>query len=701
MFKGASITTEQSPYPIDSSPLCCELSKLLPIRIVRVCGGEEERLWDSLVRQYHYLGYRKMVGCHLKYLAFHGQRPIAALGWRAAALKLEVRDCFIGWSDEQRRRHIHRIANGNRFLILPWVQVRFLASYLLGRNIKAVVQDWQQVYGHRLLLVETFVDGRRFFATSYKAANWVHVGQTKGYTKRGKGYEYHGHPKEVYLYVVERRFRQILGCRQRPVPQCSARTQRWEGELQMVIRQPSWNPDVVPRMELGQAEKSEAELLAEELVRFHDRFIRFYRRREQHGWGLLYLRGLLSSLERKTMQSIALLLKGSKAVRMLQDFISAYVWDHEGMGREHRAALCELVGDEEGMVNVDSSEIGKKGTESVGVARQYCGSKGKIDNCQSGVFVGYASPKGYGLLDCQLYMPERWFTDEYAQRRCKCHVPTKLQFRTKIEIAREILKKLGQEGIRARWLGCDTVFGSSKEFLDEIGTSWWYFAQVSCDTEVWWDCAAGTDGSGAQKPSGAKRMTVAAIRKHPAVRWEAVKLAEGTKGPIVAEVALLRVAQLRKGGKGPESWLFIRKDSSGKVKYALSNAPESVSEAQLFQASTLRWPIEQCFQEGKEYLGMDHYTHRSWPGWHRHMLFVSLAQLFLLQLRLTFQKKNYTLTLPQARILVTAAVEENCRTRAKAIEIVQYHMRRNDETSRAHRRRTLKDLRKRWPRLRC
>jgi len=639
LSNGLHVVADGSWPSIDTSPLCCSLKELLPIRILRVCGSEEERLWDFVVRQYHYLGHRQMVGCRMRYLAFHGERPIAALGWRAAALKLEARDCYIGWSEEQRKRHIHCIANNNRFLILPWVKVSCLASHLLARNIESLVEDWQQAYGQRLLLLETFIDGERFRGTCYKAANWIRVGQSKGYTKRGKGYAYHGHPKEVYLYVVQRRFREILDCRQQPFPRCSAQTAEWEGKLQMVLRQPGWNPQVVPRMKLNGEEREEVELLAEELVGFHRRFLPYYGRKEHHGWGLVYLRGLCSSLERKTAEGVALRLLGSKAVRMMQDFLSSYVWDHDGMMGECRVALRELIEDPEGMLSVDSSEFAKKGKESVGVARQYCGSKGKVENCQSGVFLGYASQSGYGLLDCQLYLPKKWFGKDYRVRRRKCRIPKGMRFRTKLRIARELLERLRQEGIRARWFGCDTGFGSDKRLLDEVGQWYWYFARVPSVTEVWWP-AVETPAGGLKEPAAQRRTTVAEIGKHPALGWKTVKLAEGTKGPIVAEVALSRVAQLRNGRRGPESWLFIRRDADGQMKYALSNAPESLPQEQLYQASMLRWPIEQCFQESKENLGMDHYEHRSWPGWHRHMLFVFLAHLFLLQLRLKYQKKT-------------------------------------------------------------
>jgi SRSO17 transposase len=640
-------TNAETVLLLDTSPLDCSLPELRPLRIKMVSGREDERLWDELVRGYHYLGYRKMVGCRLKYLVFHHDRPIAAMGWRAAALKVGVRDRFIGWSPAQRAQYLNRVANNNRFLILPWVHVPYLASHLLSRLRRQLPRDWYAAYGQRLFLLETFVDGKRFRGTSYQAANWVHVGQSKGYTKKGAGFIWHGEPKEVWLYVVDAGFRRKLGFVHREPSQWSPRLLQREGELAMMIRQVDWNPALMPRMDIG---ARDLQKVAEELVSFHQEFSRYYRRREQHRLGLAYLRGLLSSLERKTAEGIALLLLDAVSVRRLQDFITNYRWDHQGMLGAYQEALARLIGgsEDEGMLNVDSSEFVKKGAESVGVARQYCGNLGKVENCQSGVFTGYASEGGYGLLDCQLFLPQQWFSEEYAQRREKCHIPQGLEFQTKVQIARQLIQRVRQRGLfHPRWIGCDCTFGSSWAFLDEVGRDCWYFANVRSNTLVWADpprCRIPRYRGRGKRPTKPRvvsggPLTVAQIAGDPKVAWRWTKIAEGAKGPIMAEVARLRVIPSREGLPGKECWLFIRKYPGGELKYALSNASKSISFRKLTRAATLRWPIEQCFQEGKEQLGMDHYEHRSWPGWHRHMLFVFLAQLFLLRLRDRFKKK--------------------------------------------------------------
>ncbi len=647
-----------TPLLIDTSPLDRSLQEMRPLRIEMVCGGGDEQLWDELVRRYHYLGYRKMVGCRLKYLVFHRDRPIAAVGWRAAALKVGVRDRFIGWSPSQRAQYLKQVANNNRFLIMPWVHVRCLASHLLSRMSRQLPRDWYAAYGQRLFLLETFVDGKRFRGTSYKAAGWVHVGQSRGYTKKGAGFVWHGEPKEVWLYAVDVGFRQKLGFVHREPSQWSPRLIQREGELAMMLRQVDWNPQLMPWMDIG---VRDLEKVADELVSFHREFSRCYRRREQHRLGLAYLRGLMSSLERKTAEGIALLLLDPVSVRRLQDFITNYSWDHHGMLGAYQEALARLIAgpEDEGMLNVDSSEFVKKGTESVGVGRQYCGNLGKVENCQSGVFVGYASEGGYGLVDCQLFLPQHWFSEEYAERRAKCHIPQGLEFQTKVEIARQLIQRVKERGLfHPRWIGCDCTFGSSRAFLDEVGQDCWYFANVRSDTLVW------TDQPQVQVPRYRGRgkrptkprvvsgpaLTVTEIAGGPEVVWRWRKMADGAKGPVMAEVARLRVIPSRDGLPGKECWLVIRKYPNGELKYALSNAPKSISFRKLTRAATLRWPIEQCFQEGKEQLGMDHYEHRSWPGWHRHMVFVFLAQLFLLRLRYSFKKKSNVDPCPGAAV---------------------------------------------------
>lgn len=194
-----------SKEPIDGP-----LSHVLPIEIKMVRSTEWEPLYRGLIDTYHYLGYCQTVGEHLKYIAFYDGRPLACIGWGAAAWKVASRDRFIGWSYEDRNKNIHLIAQNVRFLILPWVQIPYLASHILGKMAKILPHEWQRVYNHPIVLLETFVDTSRFHGTCYKAANWIQVGFTKGRGKWDTHSQYSTPVKAVFLYSLAKNYQEIL-----------------------------------------------------------------------------------------------------------------------------------------------------------------------------------------------------------------------------------------------------------------------------------------------------------------------------------------------------------------------------------------------------------------------------------------------------------------------------------------------------------
>jgi hypothetical protein len=167
-------------------------------------------LFNSLLEQHHYLGYTQPVGEHLKYLVFAQERLLAALAWSSAPRHLGPRDRFLGWSAEARRKHLHLIASNLRFLVLPWVQVPHLASHILGRMARQLSGDWEQVYGHPLYFLETFVDPERFRGTCYRAANWMALGRTTGRGKDDQTHQPNRSLKEVWGYPLHRHFRRRL-----------------------------------------------------------------------------------------------------------------------------------------------------------------------------------------------------------------------------------------------------------------------------------------------------------------------------------------------------------------------------------------------------------------------------------------------------------------------------------------------------------
>jgi len=195
---------------IDQTPSQETLANLGPVDLKPVRNTKLEPLYNSLIHQHHYLGYRQIVGNHLKYIAFIAGRPVACLGWGSAAWKIKSRDDFVGWNPKTRRDNLHFVANNTRFLILPWVSVKCLASKLLALNARRICADWLNIYNYPLYLLETFVEKDRFKATCYKAANWVLTGQTKGTAKKGRLHVKHGNIKDVYLYPLRKDFRKKL-----------------------------------------------------------------------------------------------------------------------------------------------------------------------------------------------------------------------------------------------------------------------------------------------------------------------------------------------------------------------------------------------------------------------------------------------------------------------------------------------------------
>ena len=198
------------PILIDTTALTGSLADLRPILVQQVRRTSDEPLFNSLIEHHHYLGYEQPVGEHLKYLVWAQGRPIACMAWSSAPRHLGSRDRFIGWSGEARRRNIRYLAYNTRFLILPWVEVPHLASHLLGRMARQISQDWEQVYGHPIYFLETFIDPERFRGTCYRAANWVVLGRTTGRGKNDNTHRPNRSLKEVLGLPLHRRFRELL-----------------------------------------------------------------------------------------------------------------------------------------------------------------------------------------------------------------------------------------------------------------------------------------------------------------------------------------------------------------------------------------------------------------------------------------------------------------------------------------------------------
>jgi SRSO17 transposase len=366
----------------------------------------------------------------------------------------------------------------------------------------------------------------------------------------------------------------------------------------------------------------------EELRTYHALYSPLFQRREQRESAQQYLHGLLLELLRKSIEPMVLALEGAKAkaVRTRQLCISEGAWEDEPILHRHWQAVEHTLGEDDGGLTLDGSDFLKQGQESVGVKRQYWGEVGKRATCQAGVYVGYASRRGYTLLDRRLSLPHAWVQEgAYAERR----------------------RRWG-----ARWVVCDEAFGRDTSLRDAIaGVGLWYWAEVPHDTRVWRQRPARAIPvwTGRGRPPTRPRLlagevepaTVAQLAAAlPPDRGRRYTIKEGSKGPLVAHLAAERVIAVRAGLPGPEVWLVLRRNvTTGALKTSLSNALADTPWATLVRLRGRRWPSEMCFEDGKQSLGMGDYEGRGWRGWHQHMTLCILAHFLLVRTHLKVKHK--------------------------------------------------------------
>ncbi len=358
--------------------------------------------------------------------------------------------------------------------------------------------------------------------------------------------------------------------------------------------------------------------LADELQAYHAEFAGLFWRKEQQQWALRYLEGLLQPDGGKSVEPLALRVPGGN-VRNMQQFVGEGAWDDAAILEKHAALVAESLGDAAGVLMVDGTDFPKKGKHSVGVARQYCGATGKVDNCQAAVFVAYASRKGHTLVDRRLYLPQQWFEASSAQRWQRCGIPEGTTFRTKLALAWEMIAGLQAQGVVPfSWVLCDEAFGDSHEFLGHLEQSGLgYVADVPVSTLVWLQRPR-TEVPPARprgRPPSRERVVAgepeplrvdALAAQLPTGAWRTYEVKAGEKGPIRARFAFVRAVAARDQLPGPEVWVVFRQSLNDppQLKLFLSNAPTETPKAELVRLSGMRWPIETCFEEAKSNLGM-------------------------------------------------------------------------------------------------
>jgi SRSO17 transposase len=357
-----------------------------------------------------------------------------------------------------------------------------------------------------------------------------------------------------------------------------------------------------------------------ELQRLKERLGSALPRRELRDTAGGFVDGLLSGVERKTGWLMSEQAGLDRPYRM-QSLLGRSSWSADDLRDVVRAYALEALGDPDGVLVVDETGFLKKGEHSVGVARQYSGAAGRIENSQVGVFVAYASRFGQTLIDRKLYLTESWAND--AKRREKAHVPKDVAFATKIAMARELIAAALDAGAACRWVLADALYGGDyrlRHMLEERGQP--YVLAVRSNQML-----------RLVEPDGIVETDPATVADEwPAKNWTTLAAGEGSKGLRLYEWA--RLALPRQGDRDHERWLLIRRNRKGPNTraYYLVFAPKGAALAELAGAAGLRWTIEECFERAKGDLGLDHCEARSWHGWHRHMTLVMAAAAFLAKL---------------------------------------------------------------------
>jgi SRSO17 transposase len=395
---------------------------------------------------------------------------------------------------------------------------------------------------------------------------------------------------------------------------------RFSARLEQLLDDATVNPavlrDMLPRLE-----------------RFVEPFAAFLATPQQRAHLREYVAGLVSDVERKNAESIAYLHDQDR--QPLQIFIGQIPWDHQPLLTELARQVGTEIGEPDGVLVFDPSGFPKKGSASVGVLRQWCGRLGKVENCQVGIYLGYASRIEHALVDVRLYLPKEWATDK--KRRKKCGVPKEVRFQTRHELALEMLQINGPLLPHA-WIAGDDEMGRSSWFRQELrALNERYLLAVPSNTLIR-DCEAepppyGGRGSPPKVPFQRADRWCAAV---PEEAWQTIEVRPGDKGPLMMQIVKRRVlAKTERRRVGPEETLVVTReqqaDGSVKHDYYLSSAPSETASAEFARVAKAEHRIEDCLKRAKSEAGLAEYQVRTWEGWHHHQTLSLLATWFLTQ----------------------------------------------------------------------
>jgi SRSO17 transposase len=353
-----------------------------------------------------------------------------------------------------------------------------------------------------------------------------------------------------------------------------------------------------------------------------------------------YLGGQVSELPRKSVEPIAL--EAGVAPRTLQEFLGLLQWDHEAMRRRVQQWVMENHATEEAIGVVDETGFPKKGNETAGVQRQYCGATGKRDNCVVSVHLGYVAGDFHALIDTDLYLPEQTW-DQDRDRCRKAGIPIEVTYRPKWQIALELLIRSIAHGVRMKYLAADEVYGSSPGFRRGAATlGLQYVVEVRCSftgftrrPRVVESAEAGYGGMGRPRTRSRlseppRRVEALLGRKGPV--WKRFYIKDTDKGPVVWEVRAIRFFPWEENSVGEEGWLLIARNVlDGEVKYFFSNAPKETPLETLLHVAFSRWHIERLFEDAKGQVGLDHFEVRRYLPLIRHLILSMVSLLFLVE----------------------------------------------------------------------
>ena len=381
----------------------------------------------------------------------------------------------------------------------------------------------------------------------------------------------------------------------------------------------------------AQVETEMLEGIPGRLEEFVEPFTRSILQAKQRRRAAEFIGGLMSDVERKNAESIAY--RHDQERKEMQYFLGESQWDHQPLLAELARQVGRDLGRADGVLVFDPSSFPKKGTESVGVQRQWCGRLGKIENCQVGVYLAYVAAQEHALVNTRLYLPREWAKDK--ARRRKCHVPREVKFKTRHELCLDMLGEVGHL-LPHGWIAGDDEMGRSSSFRRELrAREERYLLAVPSNTLVRDLEAVLPEHDGPGAPRKAPFVRADKWRASlPELAWTTVNVRDGEKGPLVVEVTTCRV-QAKADGKrvGPEELFVIvrSRDEAGAVKhdYYLSNAAADTPRRELARVAKAEHRIEECLQRGKSEVGLADYEVRSWGGWHHHQTLSLVAAWYL------------------------------------------------------------------------